>query len=155
MNILINHYTSENSNEVDKLFLELQIHEHQFDDSKSTKVTNAQKYKEELLKRVKDQQGELLVAKDSSRVLGLVAWYIENEPEFDTPYAYISDIVVSIDQRGQGVGQQLLNEALAHIKATGIKRVHIGVLVDNIDTKKFYEKNGFTDYSIEMTKELK
>lgn len=155
MSITINPYSSENSSEVNKLFIELQIFEHQFDASKSTTVTSAKKYKEELLITVKEQHGELLVAKTDDKAIGLVAWYIENEPEFSEPYGYISDIVVSQDHRGQGIGQQLLDMTLRHIKAAGVKRVHLGVLVGNTATKKFYRKNGFADYSIEMTKALK
>ena len=95
-----------------------------------------------------------MVAKNNDEVLGLVDWFLEEELEFDEPYGYISDIVVFEQQRGEGIGQQLLDEAITHIKATGVKRLHIGVLLSNSQTKEFYTKNGFVEYSVEMTKLL-
>ncbi len=155
MKIIISLYSPTDSESVDQLFLELALHEHKFDAYKSTKPENAQNYKNELLETIEKQHGEMLVAKEGNKLVGLVAWFLEEEYEFDDPYGYISDIVVSESYRRQGIGQQLFNEAMSHIKATQVKRVHIGVLLANSETKNFYAKNGFKDYSVEMTKELK
>lgn len=155
MDITITPYSPSDSESVDKLFLELQVHENKFDSYKSTKIENAIKYKNELLETINKQHGELLVAKDSNKILGLVAWFLEEEYEFDEPYGYISDIVVSENFRGQGIGQKLLDVAIQHIKNIEVKRIHIGVLLSNSETKDFYLKNGFTEYSIELVKELK
>lgn len=155
MNISINTYSPTDSESVNQLFLGLQLHEHKFDPYKSIKLENAQNYKRELLETIGKQHGEILIAKEGNKVVGLVAWFLEEEYEFDEPYGYISDIVVSESYRGQGIGQQLLDEAMSQIKNTGVKRVHIGVLLANTETKNFYTKNGFSDYSVEMTKELK
>lgn len=155
MNISISPYSPVNSESVSQLFLELSRHEHKFDAHKSTKLENTQSYQKELCEKIKNQQGEMLIAKIDSKVVGLVSWFLEEEYEFDEPYGYISDIVVSEEYRGRGIGQQLLDEAISHIKATQVKRVHIGVLLANSETKSFYSKNGFSDYSVEMTKKLK
>ena len=155
MNTIITPYSRSNSESVDKLFLELQVHENKFDHYKSTRLENAQKYKEEILETIAIQHGELLVAKSGKKIIGLVAWFLEEEYEFDEPYGYISDIVVSENFRGQGIGQQLLDTAISHIKNTDVKRIHIGVLLANSETKDFYTKNGFAEYSIELVKELK
>ncbi len=151
----ITKYIPVDSDPVNQLFLELQVHENKFDSYKSTKLANAQAYKTELLDIVENQHGEMLIAKIDDKAVGLVAWFLEEECEFDEPYGYISDIIVSEPYRGQGIGQQLLDKAMSHIKNTQVKRVHIGVLLANSDTKDFYSKNGFSDYSVEMTKELK
>lgn len=155
LSISITHYSPTDALAVDQLFLELQKHEHTFDPHKSTKLENAQNYKKELLETIEKQHGEMLIAKLDGKPVGLVAWYMEEEFEFDEPYGYISDIVVSKSYRGQGIGQQLLDTAVKHIKNTPVKRVHIGVLQANADTRDFYTKNGFQEYSIEMVKELK
>lgn len=154
MNITIVPYTPSESSAVDQLFLELQLHEHQFDPFKSTKADNAKKYKEELLESINSQHGELLLAKAKDEVIGLVGWYLEEEYEFDEPYGYISDIVVSKEYRGQGIGKQLLQVAISHIKHNNAKRIHIGVLLDNSETKEFYEKAGFKPYSMELTLDI-
>lgn len=155
MNTTITPYSRSNSESVDKLFLELQVHENKFDHDKSTKLENAQSYKNELLETIGKQHGELLVAKKENTIVGLVAWFLEEEYEFDEPYGYISDIVVSEKYRGQGIGQELLDTAISHIKDTDVKSIHIGVLLANSETKDFYTKNGFAEYSIELVKELK
>ena len=155
MDITITPCSPIDSESIDKLFLELQVHENKFDHYKSTRLENAKNYRIELIETIDKQHGELLIASDGNKVLGLVAWFLEEEYEFDEPYGYISDIVVSENYRGQGVGQKLLDVAIQNIKKTGVKRVHIGVLLANSETKEFYLKNGFTEYSIELVKELK
>lgn len=153
-NIEILPYSPSDSIAVNQLFLELQRYEHKFDANKSTELENAQKYQEKLLETIENQHGELLIAKINGKIVGLLGWYLEEELEFDKAYGYISDIVVTEAYRGKGIGQQLLDEALVRIKNTNVSRVHIGVLLKNIDTKKFYAKNGFSEYSVEMVKEL-
>lgn len=150
--ITIQKYEISYSGSVDKLFLELQKHENKYDKFKSTKFENAIKYRTELLEKINDQHGEMLVAKIHSEVVGLVAWFLVEELEFDEPYGYISDIVVLKQYRGKGIGQKLLDESIGHMSKTGIKRVHIGVLLGNSQAKDFYIKNGFTEYSVELTK---
>lgn len=154
MNLIIGPYSPADAKVVDRLFLELQLHEHQFDVYKSTKSENATKYKDELLESINSQHGELLLAKAEDKVIGLVGWYLEEEYEFDEPYGYISDIVVTKKYRGQGIGKQLLQVAISHIKDTNVKRIHIGVLLDNTETKEFYEKAGFKPYSTELTLDI-
>lgn len=152
--ITIQKHNVSDSDSVDQLFLELQKHENKHDKFKSIKLENAKKYKAKLLETINDQHGEMLVAKDNGEVLGLIVWFLEEELEFDEPYGYTSDIVVLEQKRGKGIGQLLLDEAIKHIKTTGVKRVHIGVLLANTQTKEFYSKNGFDEYSVEMTKLL-
>lgn len=151
MDMTIVSYSPNHNAEVDQLFLDLQLHEHQFDPLKSTNPNNATQYKNELLESIKNQHGELLLAKVNNKVVGLVGWFLEEEFEFDEPYGYISDIVVSKEYRGQGIGNKLLQTALSHIKTTTkVKRIHIGVLLDNSETRNFYEKAGFKPYSMEL-----
>lgn len=154
MSIVITPYSQEDLNVIDQLIQELQIHENQFDTDKTTKLSNAKEYRKELLESISSQHGEMLVAKDGNKVVGMIAWFVEKEIEFDIPYAYISDIVVTKEYRGQGIGKLLLNQVIENIKSKGYKRVHIGVLLANTETKNLYNKLGFSDYSVEMVKHI-
>ena len=154
MNIAIESYAAQHAKAVLDLFHELQLHEHQFDDKKSLDAQDEAQYLQELLQTVVEKQGEVLVAVQDGVCVGFIAWYLENEPEFSQTYGYISDIVVSQNYRGKGIGQQLLDLAIAHIRETSVKRIHIGCLLENTATKKFYEKNGFADYCVEMVLDL-
>jgi ribosomal protein S18 acetylase RimI-like enzyme len=154
MKISIKPYTSEQSQQVLDLFHELQLHEHQFDTKKSLDAQDEAQYLQELVQTVAEKSGEVLVAVQDGVCVGFIAWYLENEPEFSQTYGYISDIVVAQHFRGKGIGQQLLDLAITHIRETSVKRVHIGCLLENTDTKKFYEKNGFAEYCVEMVRNL-
>jgi len=148
-------YDDKYSTSVDQLFLELQFHEHQFDSAKTTNPDSVTKYRLELLNSIEENSGQFWLAVDTNeKAIGLVAWYIEKEIEYENPYGYISDIVVARKLRNQGIGKQLLQKAMDEIRRAGLKRAHIGVMLKNTETKDFYKKFGFTEYSVEMTKEL-
>lgn len=148
-------YANIYSKEADSLFLELQLHEHQFDSAKTTKPEAATKYRQELVNTVAENSGKIWLAIDTyENIYGLVAWYKEKEIEYDKPYGYISDIIVTKESRNLGIGKLLMEKAINEIQMSGLKRVHIGVLLENSDTKEFYKKFGFKEYSVEMLKAL-
>ena len=156
MNIIVKPYES-SLNElvfIDQLLLELQEHEHQFDSRKSVDMKNVAAYRTELLETIRTKKGELLLAYSNENIIGLLSWFIEDEPEFNQPYGYISDLVVLSEFRNQGIGKQLLGTAIEHIKSRSITRIHIGVMVDNIQTKVLYEKLGFAAYTLKMTMDI-
>lgn len=147
-------YTPEKKTEALLLIQELQAHENSIDSHKSTSIENASKYLDELLKKIAAQSGELILAQKNNKIIGLVGWYIEHELEYNAPYGYITDIVITKSERGQGIGKGLLNEATAHIKKTGISRVHVGVLEGNKSAEKLYNACSFKTYANELVKDL-
>lgn len=155
MDIEISKYLESDLSSIDLLFQELQIHENKFDRDKTTELDQARLYREDLLKTLQEQSGELLVAKIEKKIVGLIAWYIEKEIEYSIPYAYISDIVVTSRMRAKGIGNLLMEKAIENINKNNIKRIHIGVLLANSMAKEFYNKLGFEDYSIELVKVIK
>lgn len=154
MQISIKNYSFRHYAEVLKLFLELQAHEHQYDPNKSINQQNIDQYVAELMKEIKNKNGEMILALVNEKCVGLISWYLESEPEFNKPYAYISDLVVMQQLRGKRIGQRLLNQALKNIRNTSAVIIHIGCLLDNVGAKAFYEKNGFKNYCVEMIKDL-
>lgn len=154
MDLLITNYKQSDSEWIAKLFHELQIHENRYDTDKTTDLNQARLYRDELLTTVKEKAGEMLVARLEDKVVGLISWYLEKEIEYELPFAYISDIVVTSEARGKGIGKKLMEEAIKNVKKTGTKRIHIGVMLKNEVAKRLYNELGFVDYSVEMVKRI-
>lgn len=57
---------------------------------------------------------------------------------------YISHTAVSPDRQRQGIGRQMVETALAALKAQGIHKVNLVVFARNENGNAFWEKMGFT-----------
>lgn len=138
-----------------KLFLEMQIHEQQFDADRAQPTDAlADKYISQLLKDVEERQGIILVAVDSSSVCGFAAGYAEEDLANQHHFFLIAELVVSAAYRGQGIGSNLVRSMENVARARGFKRAGIGVLVGNDRVHALYKRLGFRDYAIELMKEL-
>src|SRR5260221_14249011 len=94
---------------VRNLIAQLQAHERQFyPDHVEPTPEWVDRYLSTLFKHVETDKGTALVATSAGKVCGFVAAYIEFEPETQTDFFYISDLVVDKAQRGQGIGSALL-----------------------------------------------
>jgi ribosomal protein S18 acetylase RimI-like enzyme len=102
--------------------------------------------------------GRILVAEIGQRIIGLaavLARVIPNDPdEEQTPYAYISDLVVLPEYRGRGVGHALLEQAESYARSAGATILRINVLAKNEDAARLYANFGFTDYRVQLVKRL-
>jgi ribosomal protein S18 acetylase RimI-like enzyme len=66
----------------------------------------------------------------------------------------VTDLVVSEEWRGRGVGRTLLREAERLTRAAGYKRLLIGALAANERARRTYQAFGFEPYVSILTKEL-
>lgn len=58
--------------------------------------------------------------------------------------AYITDVIVSPDFQGRGLGRKLLNEVIANLKKNAVKDIKLACnLYANPGKEPFYEKLGF------------
>lgn len=103
-------------------------------------------------------QGRMFVAEDDGVVAGFVCVYgrcpqeeLDESPE---PYAFVSDLVVMPAHRNTGIGQRLLATAEAYARECGVAELKIGVLQRNGGALRLYERLGFRQYRIELTKRL-
>ena len=80
---------------------------------------------------------------------------LPEEPS-DSPheYAYISDLVVLPQHRGQGLGGKLLARAEALAREAGVGTLHVGVLAKNRAAQKLYQNMGFSDFHVQLAKRL-
>jgi hypothetical protein len=68
--------------------------------------------------------------------------------------AYVSDLVVVARQRDRGIGRALLSRAEAHARAEGAPALGIDVLARNTGALELYRELGFSDYLVQIKKEL-
>ncbi len=111
-----------------------------------------------LLDRCSKTAGRVLVAEVDHGVAGFVGVFARvapEEPDEDqTPYAYISDLVVLPRYRRRGVARALLERAEALVRSSGARILRVGVLAKNEPAAKLYRAAGFSDYQLQLVKRL-
>lgn len=66
-------------------------------------------------------------------------------PYYDGPLAQLEELYVRPHLRGGGLGTALLLAAIEAVRARGSEEMHIGVDEVDVDTRRFYERHGFTN----------
>lgn len=84
-----------------------------------------------------------IVAADKEKILGY-AW-LESTDEEPADCEIIA-LYVRYSDRKNGIGRLLLNYAINHFKSLGKKKMIIWCLKDNVESRKFYEKVGGSEY---------
>lgn len=69
-------------------------------------------------------------------------------PYHDGPLAQLEELYVRPHLRDRGLGTALLEAAIAAVEERGAREVHIGVDEVDTDTRRFYERHGFTNIEI-------
>jgi len=83
-----------------------------------------------------------LLADLSEEAVGL-AWGRIHKSDMNTAHVY--QMWVEPDQRGQGIGGQLLKEILKWANSQNVKKVALAVACSNSPAKKLYLSEGFID----------
>jgi ribosomal protein S18 acetylase RimI-like enzyme len=60
-------------------------------------------------------------------------------------FAYLDDVFVLEQHRGQGIGTELVWGALNHARRSGCIRVELGTRRDNVRARRLYERLGFQE----------
>lgn len=89
------------------------------------------------------EAGSLLVATLSGRVTGMVNLLFSISTAEGGPVAWLDDMVVHRDFRGQGMGPALLQAAQRHAHKQGCLRITLHTDHDNHVAQGIYEKAGF------------
>ncbi len=87
--------------------------------------------------------GHILTARADGRVIGMVSLLYTVSTALGAPVAWLEDMVVAPQVRGQGVGGQLLDHALSFARSQGCRRVTLLTDGDNQVAHRFYQKQGF------------
>lgn len=78
-------------------------------------------------------------------VSGFAFLTLRPTPYSEGPLAQLEELYVLPDRRGEGIGTVLLTASVERVRALGCTEVHIGVDEIDHDTRRFYERHGFTN----------
>jgi ribosomal protein S18 acetylase RimI-like enzyme len=149
---------AEHWDQVRSCVVELQEFERELEPSLPRGKDMADAYLTFLLDRCSQTGGRVLVAEVDHEVVGFVAVFarvVPEEPDEDqTPYAYISDLVVLPRYRRRDIGRALLEGAEAFVHSSGARVLRVGVLAKNEPAAKLYRVAGFSEYQLQLVKRL-
>lgn len=142
------------------LLAELQDHERQLlPHMMPTGAEVAEASFDYLSQQCQNHHGQIYLAIDNNKAVGLLGIYIEED---DVPhvkpayrrYPYISELVVSKGYRGQGIAQQLMQQAEAYGQTFKLPLIRLSALAKNEATCDFYTLQGYQQEEIVFTKGL-
>jgi ribosomal protein S18 acetylase RimI-like enzyme len=156
--VLIREYRSEDSQQVERCFIELQDFERQIEPRRVEGKIVAEKYLQHMFEKCAQTQGKVFVLEADGKIAGFVSVWVKvkvnglvNEP---SEVAYISDLVVTAAYRGQGWGRALLQRAEDYACSQGATMLGIGVLAENAGARRLYNDFGFRENQVELLKPL-
>ena len=94
---------------------------------------------------VQDPKCDVVVCIIDGEVAGWGARDNYQAPGGGAPLDYISDLWVSPDAQGRGIGSAILNELMDRMKAEGLKRAQIEVAQANLRALDLYVRQGFRE----------
>jgi GNAT superfamily N-acetyltransferase len=99
------------------------------------------------------EQGERVWIAETSRSVGLLHLLI-NQDYYQQTHAYISNLIVSEEAEGQGIGRALLAYAEAWARAEGYVTLSLNVFAQNTAARPLYQRAGFGEDIICYVKPL-
>ena len=158
---MIIEYDKKYDEEIKNLLEELQVYIANIDEEGYNIVTPSykEKYFIKTMEEVKQYEGKILLYKDDDKITGLIIGLINNEEEstyeFESPKrGRITELIVSHYSRSKGTGSKLLTAMEEYLKSVGCKDILLGVFAYNEKACSFYEKHGYHNRMIDMTKTL-
>ena len=103
-------------------------------------------------KVARDQNLRLVVAEQGGAVVGcLQLCILPGISSQGASRGLIEDVRVASDRRSRGIGEQLVQWALAEARASGCKLVELLTHHTRVDAQRFYERLGFARSHVGMT----
>ena len=87
----------------------------------------------------------VVLAEDAGAPTGFGYLTLRPTPYGDGPLAQLEELYVVPDLRDGGIGTAILTRAVDEVVARGAIEVHINVDEIDADTRRFYERHGFTN----------
>jgi ribosomal protein S18 acetylase RimI-like enzyme len=137
--------------------VDLQEYERALHDSRRPGMTIVDAYIADLVQRVSERQGLVVIAEEDGRFAGYAGgWVQQDDALAETPdsnrYGYIFDCYVIPAKRGLGIAGKLLTAVEAHLWTTGVTRIRIGSLATNLAALQAYRRHGFVAYEVVLEK---
>ncbi len=114
----------------------------------------ATSYTDYILEKGETNRGIIYLAKKDDQAIGLVAMRVEKDKDEEIEYLFISDLIVTKNERNSGTGSKLLQRAEEYAKETGIHHLKVAALTENHGARNLYSKLGFRDYAVTLYKKL-
>ncbi len=92
--------------------------------------------------------GQLLLARDDERVTGMVSLLWSVSTALGGPVAWLEDLVVAPERRGQGLGRALASAAVDLCRERGLGRITLLTDRDNQRAQALYAALGFRPSSM-------
>ncbi len=92
--------------------------------------------------------GDILVARKDGEIIGMVNLLYTVSTGLGERVALLEDMVVSPNERGQGVGSDIIRQAVDFAKEKDCKRITLLTDDDNSGAHRFYERHGFSRSSM-------
>lgn len=97
----------------------------------------------------------LLVARTEGDIVGFVMFTVERGTyEQDVMRGIIENLYVNVEQRGDGIGRALLEDAHASLAKRGADVVALEVMADNEEAREFYRRLGYAPHRIELERPM-
>lgn len=87
--------------------------------------------------------GRIYCAVDGDSVVGMVSLLFTVSTAEGGRAAWLEDMIVHPNRRGQGIGERLLHEAVNQARAAGCRRITLLTDATNRSAMRFYERAGF------------
>ena len=118
----------------------------------------AERCYEEMLAKVSERGGAVIIAEIGGEPAGFIAWHVEMDDAYIRDdlvrHADIAELYVAEPFRRQGLARVLLAKAERMIREAGLPRYFIGVLDGNDGAAAAYRQAGFKPYLSLLVKEL-
>ncbi|MBI4164060.1 MAG: GNAT family N-acetyltransferase [Candidatus Aenigmarchaeota archaeon] len=162
MNIIIKKYKESDFGDLVELMEELQDFIVNIDPMKRLRrlPLYGKIYTDDLLKKIKQNQGIIFLAEHQNKVIGCVAGIIEKQTKYDlvrckpTKPGKILELIVTKDYRSQKVGNLLMDKIEKHFKKAKCTVVYTDIFEPNKGAYKFYQKLNYKSRLIYMIKPI-
>ena len=91
-----------------------------------------------------DVLGALVAVAEDDRSVAVVG-YVTMQCDSETRIGWIHNLAVASEARGQGLGRRLIEHALAHFRAAGMRIAKIETLEQNAIGRHLYPSVGFVE----------
>jgi len=120
-------------------------------------------YLDQSIKDAGEREGAIFLATLNDKIIGFVQGIVDRhenatmyrlsfKPEID---GWIGELFVDSRHREQKVATKLIEAISQHFRSKDCDRIHLYVAANNHPARQVYEKLGFTEKEIELTKNLK
>jgi GNAT superfamily N-acetyltransferase len=131
---------------ISKLWLKFMEYNARFDSSFEVKPKIIARFAREIQDRLQDPNYRIAVADLNGELVGYSFSYVSKKPYFFMlgKFGFIGDLFVLDQYRGKGIGHLLVNDAHNYFKRKDVEQIELLVATKNVDTIKFWERQGYT-----------